>query len=469
MTKFPIEVYDDARSELLRSIHQRANLSLFAINRQLRREVPEMDHNNTAPSSETSKVSGQIFAERQRRMQDTVQLKQPDRIPIVMPAGYLLAEIGGISKQELLENPEKAQMLLEKAAQDLQPDAIAGAYPPDPRPYLALGDRMTMFPGHGLGPNSEFQFMEHEFMKAEDYDKFLEDPADWAIRTYLPRAYGQLGGFAMLPPLGTFLGGSYNVLSLSFYAFPPIMASFQAFAKAIQLSSEVVQRLGRSTQRMISLGFIPAFMSSPISLLAPFDFMANTLRGMRGIMLDMFQRPEKLLAAEEKVSRIQLESAINFSRGSGIKNCIFFLHRGSDGFMSIAQFEKFYWPQLKNMVLALIENGITPYVFYEGVWDKRLNYLTELPRGKTVGWFQNSDIFKVKEVVGDTMCIAGGMPNSLLISGTADKVREHTRKVCQIVGKGGGFVMCTSVGEMSGCKPELVKVWVEATREYGVY
>ena len=152
-----------------------------------------------------------------------------------------------------------------------------------------------------------------------------------------------------------------------------------------------------------------------------------------------------------------------------IKNCIFFLHRGSDGFMSLPQFEKFYWPQLKKMVLALIENGITPYLFYEGVWDTRLKYLTELPRGKTIGWFQNSDIFKVKEVLGDIMCIAGGMPNSLLVSGTAEDVRERTRKVCRTVGKGGGFIMCTTVGEMSSCKPELVKVWVDATREYGSY
>ena len=429
----------------------------------------EMDQNDAATSKETPGASAQLYAERQRRMQDAVQLRQPDRIPIVLPIGYLLAEMGGISKQELLENPEKAQMLLEKVALDLQPDAIGGPYPPDPQPYLVLGDRMTMFPGHGVNPNSEFQFLEQEFMKAEDYDKFLEDPADWAIRTYLPRAYGQLEGLAMLPPLGMFLGGSYNVLSLSSYASPPIMASFQALSKAVQASTEIVRRLGQSTQRMATLGFIPAFMKSPIAPLAPFDFMSDTLRGMRGIMLDMYQRPEKLLAAEEKVSRIQLESAINFSRVSGIKNCILFLHRGSDGFISIPQFEKFYWPQLKNMLLVLIENGITPYVFYEGVWDKRLKYLTELPRGKTVGWFQKSDIFKVKEIVGDTMCIVGGMSNSMLVSGTVEEIHEHTRKLCQIVGKGGGFVMCTSVGEMSGCKPELVKEWVAATHRYGVY
>ena len=33
---------------------------------------------------------------------------------------------------------------------------------------------------------------------------------------------------------------------------------------------------------------------------APFDFMSDTLRGMRGIFLDMHRRPEQLLAAEEK-------------------------------------------------------------------------------------------------------------------------------------------------------------------------
>jgi uroporphyrinogen-III decarboxylase len=121
------------------------------------------------------------------------------------------------------------------------------------------------------------------------------------------------------------------------------------------------------------------------------------------------------------------------------------------------------------MVMKLIENGITPYLFYEGVWDNRLKYLAELPKGKTVGWFQNSDIFKVKEVLGETICIVGGMPNSLLVSGTTEEVRERTRKVCHVVGKGGGFIMCTTVGEMSGCKPDLVKEWVESTRKYGVY
>jgi hypothetical protein len=106
--------------------------------------------------------------------------------------------------------------------------------------------------------------------------------------------------------------------------------------------------------------------------------------------------------------------------------------------MSLAQFERFYWPQLKALIVGLTEHDILPLVFYEGIWDKRLDYLAALPRGKTLGWFQFSDIFKVKQVVGNTMAIIGGMRNSLLQAGTVEEVRDTTRKVCQVVGEGGG-------------------------------
>jgi len=219
---------------------------------------------------------------------------------------------------------------------------------------------------------------------------------------------------------------------------------------------------------MAALGFAPAIFAG-VALEAPFDLMSDTLRGMRGIMLDMYRRPEKLLIAEEKVLRFQLEYAVNWCRSSGINVAFLPLHRGSDGFMSLPQFERFYWPQLKAMLEQLVKAGIMPFVFYEGVWNERLQYLAKLPRGKTVGWFQASDIFKTKQIVGDTMCIVGGMPNSLLKGGTAEEVRQLTIRLCREAGKDGGFVMTTSAGEMEGCRPELVKVWVETTKEFGVY
>jgi uroporphyrinogen-III decarboxylase len=409
----------------------------------------------------------QLLAERTRRLQDAMQLKQPDRVPIQLTMSYMLADMYGVSHQEQHENADREIEMLEKAALYFRPDSIMGVYN-NPGPSLALGDRMTKFPGHGLSPSGSFQFVEGEYMKSEDYDDFIEDPADWSIRKYWPRVFSELEGLAMLPPLGIAALGAYSLSNLEVFKAPPVVKALRALARAIEAQAEAQARIVRTTQHMAALGFAPTIFAG-VALEAPFDLMSDTLRGMRGIMLDMYRRPEKLLIAQEKVLRFQLEYAVNWCRSSGMNVAFIPLHRGSDGFMSLPQFEKFYWPQLKAMLEQLVKSGIMPFVFYEGVWNERLRYLAKLPRGKTVGWFQTSDIFKAKEIVGDTMCIVGGMPNSLLKGGTAEEVRQFTIRLCKEVGKDGGFVMTTGAGEMEGCRPELVKVWVETTKEFGVY
>ncbi len=416
---------------------------------------------------DTGKKPQQLYAERTKRMNDALELKQPDRIPIQLGLGYMLAEMGGITRQEQHENAAKEQELLEQAARYFQPDSIMGAYN-NPGASLAVGDRMTKYPGHGLGPNGSYQFVEGEYMKADDYDAFLEDPADWSLRVYWPRVFSELEGLALLPPLGMAALGAYSLASLSVLKAPPVAKALQALGRAAEAQAAADARAVGSLQRLAELGFAPpTFVGSLLS--APFDFMSDTLRGMRGILLDLHRHPEKLLAAEEKVLRFQLEHAIAFYRATGLTTAFIPLHRGSDGFMSLAQFEKFYWPQLKAMMIGLVEAGIRPFAFYEGIWDQRLKYLAELPKGKTAGLFQFSDIAQVKEILGDTMCILGGMRNSLLQAGTAEQVRAEAKRLCEVVGKGGGFIMTTGIGEMEGCKPDLVKEWVDATKEYGVY
>lgn len=421
-----------------------------------------------AKAVDAGKSAEQLAAERNQRIMDAAALKQPDRIPIILGLGYLLAELGGVTKQALYENPDKTQEILEAAAQRFQPDAVMGAWH-TPGPSQVLGDHMTKWPGHGLGPNGSFQFNEAEFMKPEDYDAFLADPADWAIRVYLPRAFKALEGLALLPPLGMALFGYYNILNFPVLTAPPVVSALEAIAKAAQLQVEWLGQVVSSAERLAALGFPPlSFLSVLIE--APFDFMSDTLRGMRGIFLDMLRIPDKLLAAEEKVLAFQVEHAISSARAINASTVFIPLHRGSDGFMSIEQFEKFYWPQLKAMQLALIDAGLTPWVYYEGVWDQRLEYLAELPKGKSVGMFQDSDIFKVKEVVGDTLCIMGGMPLSLLKpGGDPGRIRERTQRLCEEVGKGGGFIMTNNVLELEGCDPNLIEVWVDAAKEFGSY
>lgn len=408
------------------------------------------------------------YLARSKRIEDAIGLKKPDRVPIILVLGYLMAEMGNITRQELHENPDKAQEILEKAAEYFKPDMISGVMG-NPAASKIMGDRMTKWPGYGLGPDGSFQFDEKEFMKEEDYDDFLHDPSDYALRTYLPRAFEALEGFQMLPQLSMWLFGYYNLSSLASLNNPSLLESFKKIQESCRIIADQMDQTMASIQRMSELGFPPLSFFAGALIEAPFDFMSDTLRGMRGIFLDMMRQPEKLLEAEEKAKKIQIKYAMSTAKATGIYNAGIPLHRGSDGFMSIPQFEKFYWPQFKDLVMELIDEGFTLFILFEGVWDKRLEYLAEFPKGKITGLFQSSDIFRVKEVLGDTMCIMGGMPVSMLKGSSREQIRENTHELCEKVGKGGGYIMSTGTLELENCSPELVKAWVDATKEYGVY
>lgn len=413
-----------------------------------------------------SKTPEELRAERAKRIEEAYEMRQPDRVPIILNLGYMLAPLGGISHAELENNIDKAQELLEEYALYYQPDKISGGAIPG-KANRILGDRMTKWPGHELSDNQPFQFQEGEYMTEEEYDEFIDDPSDFAIRKFLPRGFTQLEGLAMLPPLATSIMGHGAIPSIGVLNAPPVRKALESLIKAAESFLEAGDRPVKNAQRMAELGFPSGYDFAGIAA-APFDFIGDTMRAMRGSMTDMYRQPEKLLTAMEKARRITLKACIQASQLTGCNVIMMPLHRGSDGFMSIEQFETFYWPQLKGLLLDMIDAGLIPEPFYEGIWDNRLHYLAELPRGKTRGLFQSTDMFKAKEIIGDTMCLSGGFPVSLLQTGTPEKVREHTKKMCEAVGKNGGFIMSAG-SAMDYCDKELVKVWVDSTKEFGRY
>ena len=269
----------------------------------------------------------------------------------------------------------------------------------------------------------------------------------------------------MLPPLGSLLAGYAGAGIVGILAAPFMQGAAAALAQASKVSAQWSMGYGQFEQKMNGMGY-PAF--SAAVALAPYDLISDMLRGMRGTMVDMYRCPEKLLAAMEKVLPLQIGGAIGQAQMSGNPRIFIPLHRGADGFMSNEQFERFYWPTLKALILALIGAGLTPAPFFEGGYNQRLQYLKQLPPGKVMGLFDRSDLVKVKEVLGDSMCIVGGMPISLLQTGTPEKVRAETKKVIETIGQDGGFIMSSST-VLDEADAELVRVWVEATKEYGGY
>ena len=64
-----------------------------------------------------------------------------------------------------------------------------------------LGMKTFKWPGHDLPENSYYQWVEREYMLADEYDEFLKDPADFTIRKLMPRMATTLEPLGNLPPI----------------------------------------------------------------------------------------------------------------------------------------------------------------------------------------------------------------------------------------------------------------------------
>jgi len=185
------------------------------------------------------------------------------------------------------------------------------------------------------------------------------------------------------------------------------------------------------------------------------------------MMLDMYRQPDKLLALVDKLLPTTIDAALALAQMSGNPRVFVAVNRGADSLMSLKQFETFYWPGFKAVVLALVEAGLTPVIHFQGCCDTRLEHFTEFPKAKIIGLFDRTDIFRAKKILGETMCICGNMPLTLLRAGTPDEIKGYAKKLIDVVGRDGGFIMSSNT-VLDDADPERVRLWIEFTREYGV-
>jgi len=414
------------------------------------------------------KTNEQLYQEREKRISDAIQLKITDRVPIMTMAGYFPAKYTGIKCTDAFYNYDSWLAAYKKTLLDFGPDMvhIQPFFPGSVLEYLDPEE--IKWPGHGVSEDHGHQSIEGEWMKADEYDAFLTDISDYMLRVYLPRRYGILKSLQKLPPLSSAIFG-YRAMAVPM-AMPEINAALETFLKASKELTRWESTMGASGlatfgEEIKKIGF-PLLTQSHAP--APFDIIPDHLRGLRGAMLDIYRQPDKLLQACEKLLPIVLDRAVAAAKKSGNPRIFLVLHNGSDSFMSLKQFDTFYWPTFKKLILSLIQEGLTPCVFFNGDCTSRLEHLLELPKGKVLIHFEVSDIFRAKEILKDHMCIEGNVPTSLLQTGTPKDVIAYSKKLIDIVGKDGGLIMSTS-SPVDDVNPENLKALYDFTREYGKY
>ena len=75
---------------------------------------------------------------------------------------------------------------------------------------------------------------------------------------------------------------------------------------------------------------------------------------------------------------------------------------------------------------------------------------------------------EAKRVLGETCCLTGNVPTSLLCTGTPEAVKNYCRKLIDICAPGGGYIL-TGGASATEVKAENLRAMMEAALEYGVY
>jgi uroporphyrinogen-III decarboxylase len=406
-----------------------------------------------------------LYKERVTRLIDVIKLKEPDRVPVVYNPGHIPARYSGYTVRDVMYDSEKLVKAWGKFIHDFELDVLPGAgLVRCGRILDILGSKMYKWPGNGLPDDCAAQYIEAEYLKADEWEAFQRDPSDFHFRTYLPRIYSTAEPFRKLPPLssiGGILGG------LSAFADPEVQAAFEAFREAGKEEAKWQKVISELDRRGLAAG-LPPFSKGFVGGGAPLDSIGASLRGTTGTIMDMFRQPERLIAYMEKTVPETIQRSTAMVDFTGVPVVFMPLHRGADGFMSEKQFHTFYWPYLKRVILGCVEEGLVPVLFAEGGYNTRLEIIKDLPKGKVIWHFDQTDMTRAKEILGNNACIMGNIPTSLLITGKPDDVKTYCRKLIETAGKGGGYIMAPGA-TADDSRVENLKSMLEAVKEYGVY
>ncbi len=401
------------------------------------------------------------------RLMDAVLLRKvPDRVPVCSMYTFMPSNIYGLTAKESIYDSQKLVDANVRFMKEFKPDftgspALVGSG----KVFEALDMGFYKWSGRQLDDNLGYQFDEKEYMTAEEYDDLIEDPSNFWLRTYMPRIFNALKPLSSLPSLTHIWEVVLVSGSMIPFGLPDVQKALQALMTAGSEALAWIQKIGEYDQRVFSAGY-PSLFGGATKV--PFDMLGDTLRGTKGIMMDMFRRPDKVLEAIEKITPIYVKQGVGMATMS--KNPIVFIpmHKGADGFMSDAQFKKFYWPGLKALVNGLVKEGCIPFLFCEGGYNSRLEYLKDLDKASCFWVFDRTDMVRAKEICKDRICIGGNVPAGLLLTGTVQQVKDCCKELIDTVGPGGGYVMCNGTSMDEG-KADTLHAMIDFTKEYGVY
>lgn len=404
------------------------------------------------------------IAQRGMRVQTAVALQTPDRVPFVPTWNNFYQLEYGVTIEDSMRDPLTVTDALNKVLDRYEPDLV---YMPTTFPCQAMesaGATAARWPGEylKLPPNTPYQYIDKQYLPDEDYDEFLKDPSRYIIQKILPQKYSNYAGLALINPVSLC---NQAIYSQAAFGLPPVRQALQAMLDTGAHVMENLDKCAKLSMDAVERGFIPF---GGAVCMTPFDEFADHVRGIMEACMDCIEEPERLAQAVEMWGEQHIPAAIANAKMQHAQYLFVPLHCGTDDFMSLENYRKFYWPGLLKVINAAVAAEMTPIIMCEGKYHTRLEVLAEAPKGKVIYCFEDTDFVKAKKILGGVACIACGMPTEYLMMGDKQRVIDHTKKMIDLLAPGGGYIMTNSTA-IDQVKTENLEAWKDTVFEYGRY
>ena len=233
-----------------------------------------------------------LYNERMDRYWKANHGEKPDKVPFRPFAAEAVGGFYGLNAQQVTHDVDQGLDAIIKMCKEFDIDATVSNMV-----YVwtglteSYGTKYLGVPGIDLEVHESFQYREprrdeDSWMRAEDYERFIENPVEFTINVWAPRMSNYFE-----PP------GSENTWKNNL-----------AWLKGGIAMMHYGGKIAAHEQRMKDEAGTVSCLAG--ALKAPFDVLADKYRGFRGISYDIHRQPDNVLKATEAVAPHMLNNAL---------------------------------------------------------------------------------------------------------------------------------------------------------------
>lgn len=365
-----------------------------------------------------------------------------DAVPIVLDFESSYAcEYAGVDFLKATWHYEDLVAAYDKILQDFDMDISLGLEWRSPLKSELLGSRAWI----QNRDNGTMQHPEVTAMEAEDYPLLIQDPHRCFAERILPRLYSKLGQSQA--------------------------ADAEVLLKAMAFDNSQLNAFYTALYEVTEKHQVPSYHGS--MFYAPFDLIADHLRGITQISLDLRRHKNELLDACAALTDIMVRYVDDtlYPEVPGFPFAASWVHLPP--MINPKQFKTFFWPTFKKVCDALVDHGHYLYLQFQGDYTdgRYFDYYSELAEGKALIAVEHQDFKQTLETIGKHNAVSCSYPLSYLTTHSEQACIDKAKEILDIGMAHGRFYFGFNKPAFSfkDAAPEKMKAVINFVREYGKY